>query len=110
MLTRRTLLYSCATAAVLRPLAAGTSDFWDKKPPSEWSSDEIDRLLTKSPWSKEVNAQYAPGQQAGGGGQPDGGYPDSTGYPGGRGGTQRGGGISIPGVGIPGIGGIGFPR
>jgi hypothetical protein len=109
-LTRRNLLLlTGAGVAALRPLAAANSDFWDKKPPSEWSSDEIDRLLTRSPWAKEVTAQYAPGQA------PSGGYPDSTGYPGGGGGGRSTGGIGgigggIGGLGIPGIGGIGYPR
>jgi hypothetical protein len=108
MLTRRSLfLLTGAGAAGLREMAAGSSEFWDKKPPSEWTNVEIDRLLTKSPWAKDASTQYAPGQASGRGGYPDGGYPDSTGYPGGGGG-QRGGGIG--GLSIPGIGGIGFPR
>jgi len=99
--TRRSL-FMLAGVGIGR-LYAGSSEFWEKRPPGEWTSEEIDRLLTKSPWAKEVNAQYAPGQApegTGGGG----GYPNGGGYPGGRG----GGGIG--GLGIPGIGGIGFPR
>src|SRR5437899_5396938 len=110
LLTRRTLfLLTGAGVAGLRQLSAGAGDFWDKKPPADWTSEEIDRLLTKSPWAKEVNAQYAAGQ-SGGSGYPGGGYPDGTGYPGGGGGSSGPGTIGIPGVGIPGIGGIGFPR
>jgi hypothetical protein len=103
MLTRRNFMYLSSAALALRPLAAGSSEFWDKKPPSEWSSVEIDRLLTKSPWAKDATTQYT--QQpmdSNGGGYPNGG----GGYPGG---TNRGG-LSIPGIGIPGIGGIGMPR
>lgn len=103
MLTRRSFFYLSTSAFALRPLAAGSSDFWDKKPPSDWSSDEIDRLLTKSPWAKDASTQYTqePATST---------YPNDTGYPGGGGGTNRGGGLSIPGIGIPGIGGIGMPR
>jgi hypothetical protein len=108
-LTRRNLfVLSGASIAALRPLAAGNSDFWEKKQPSEWSNEEIDRLITKSPWAKEVNAQYAPGQ-ANGGGYPDGGGYPGGGYPGGGGGGGRGT-MGGPTIGIPGIGGIGFPR
>ena len=32
-----------------------------------WTGEEIDRLTTKSPWAKSVNAQYAPGSNNGGG-------------------------------------------
>jgi hypothetical protein len=91
-------------SAWLRLDGAG-SDFWNKKDPGEWSSEEIDRLVTKSPWAKEVNAAsaalsrpYAPTQGNGGGmGDPGiggGGYPGGGGgYPGGgMGGRDTGGG------------------
>ena len=77
------------------------SEFWDKKDPSQWSGEEIDRLTTKSPWAKSVTAQYAPGENRGGYGQ---GSPNGGGYP--RGG---GGGMGGPTIGIGGIG-IGMPR
>ena len=32
--------------------------FWEKKPPSEWTAEEIDKLITKSPWAKQVKAEY----------------------------------------------------
>jgi hypothetical protein len=107
-LSRRGLLMLAAGAAAqsrLRLYAFGSS-FWDKKEPAEWSSDEIDKLVTKSPWAKEVNAAssavsrpYAgnagsdPG--VGGGGYPTGG---AGGYPGG------GGGMGYPGGGMGGGG------
>jgi hypothetical protein len=77
------------------------SEFWDKKDPSQWTGEEIDRLTTKSPWAKSVTAQYAPGESRGGYGQ---GSPNGGGYP--RGG---GGGMGGPTIGIGGIG-IGMPR
>jgi len=89
-------------------LAASSGDFWEKKAPSEWSSDEVDKLVTKSPWAKEVTAQYAPGEGGGyPGGSNGGGYPGGNGgggYPGGGGGGYPGGGY--PGGGYPG-GGMG---
>jgi hypothetical protein len=107
MLSRRNFVCFTSAALALRPLAAGSSEFWDKKPPSDWSSTEIDRLLTKSPWAKDATTQYTQEPMSSqGGGYPNGGqYPNGGGgYPGNR------GGLSIPGIGIPGIGGIGMPR
>jgi hypothetical protein len=105
MLNRRDFFYFSAAALTLRPLAAGSSEFWDKKPPSEWSSVEIDRLLTKSPWAKDATTQYTQEPMSGGGQYPN----DPNGNPGGYPGGRRGG-LSIPGIAIPGIGGVGMPR
>ena len=82
-----------------------TKEFWDAKPSSEWSSAEAERMLTKSPWAKEVAIAIPGGyQNRRGGGYPGGGYPGG-GYPGGGypGGGYPGGGIGFPG------GGIGYP-
>jgi hypothetical protein len=76
-------------------------EFWDKKDPSQWSGEEIDRLTTKSPWAKSVTAQYAPGSNNGGYGQGGGGYP--------RNGGGMGGGMGIPGMGRRGGMGGGRP-
>jgi hypothetical protein len=126
MMSRRSLLLLAgAGMAASGRLAASSGDFWEKKDPSEWSSDEIDRMVTKSPWAKEVTAQYAPGE--GGGGYPGngggsypggggGGYPGGgggDGYPSGGGGGYPGGGMGRIGIGgIPGIdiGGAGRRR
>ncbi|MGA3018256.1 MAG: hypothetical protein ABSF62_14150 [Bryobacteraceae bacterium] len=98
-MSRRTML--ALAGAALAPwdlLEASTSDFWNKKDPSKWSQDEIDRLTTKSPWAREVTAQYAPGSNNGGygNGSPN-GNPNGGGYPGGQGG-------GMPRIGIGGIG------
>lgn len=111
-LTRRALLMLAAGAGAqsgFRLYASG-SDFWNKKAPSDWSADEIDRLVTKSPWARQVNAAssalsrpYAGnsgsdpgtgGSYPGAGGGPGGGYPGGgSSYPGGRmGGGGRSGG------------------
>jgi len=100
---RRSLIFFAGAGfAALRPLKAGSPEFWEKKEPSEWSNEEIDRLLTRSPWAKDVTAQYAPGQAGQPNGYPNdgGGYPNGGGYPGG----PR---IGIGGLGIP---GLGYPR
>jgi len=63
-LTRRHLfLLTGAGLAGLR-LDAAATDFWNKKPPSQWTHEEIDRLITKSPWAKDVKANYAPGESS----------------------------------------------
>jgi hypothetical protein len=79
--------------AAWRPLDATTSGFWNKKPPGDWSTEEIDTLITKSPWAKEASARgTAP--EGGGYGSPNG--------------SPNGGGMGMPRIGIPGIGGIGM--
>jgi hypothetical protein len=121
LLTRRLFLLAGAGVACRLPLGAATADFWNRKPPADWTNEEIDRLITKSPWAKLVKAQYAAGDEpsrddAGypGGTNTGGGYPGTGGgYPGG--GTGTGGGYpggtgrTRGGIGIPGIGGIGIP-
>jgi hypothetical protein len=114
--TRRLFLLAGASMATLPRISGAPIEFWNKKPPSEWTRDEIDRLITKSPWAKEANAQSAAGEANSGGnpGQDPNGAPngDPNGNPGG--GTSNGGGqnrprIGIGGLGIPGLGGLGLP-
>jgi hypothetical protein len=116
------MLAAGAGAQASLRLNAASSDFWNKKEPAEWSAEEIDKLATKSPWAKEVNAASAAvsrpysggggnGGNRGGGGMGDpgiggggGGYPGGGGgYPGGgmgggrgTGGGRRGGGGPMP--------------
>jgi hypothetical protein len=121
--TRRSLLLLAGAGLAGVRLNAASGEFWNKRPPSQWTREEIDLLITKSPWAKTVKATYAPGENPssndsgypngnGGGGYPPnsgGGYPNGGGYPGGR---SRGG-MGIPGIGglsIPGLGGGGRPR
>ena len=62
LLTRRRMfLLAGAGVAAWLPLDATTADFWNKKAPADWTTEEIDRLITKSPWAKQIKAQYAPG-------------------------------------------------
>jgi|SRR5271157_568517 len=101
ILSRRSLLMLVGGGlAGWRPLDATTSGFWNKKPPAEWSPEEIDALITKSPWAKEASARGA-AQEGGYGSQT--GSPNGGGYPGGS-----PGGMGTPRIGIPGIGGIGM--
>ncbi len=54
-MTRRSILGLGAAAAATLP---GAQDFWNRKQPSQWSDEEIARLITRSPWAKEANAQF----------------------------------------------------
>jgi hypothetical protein len=58
-LTRRDVFTLAGGLAASVRLSAAVVDFWNRKPPAEWTTEEIDRLLTKSPWAKEVIAQIA---------------------------------------------------
>jgi hypothetical protein len=90
-LTRRGLLMlaSGAGAQSWFRLYAGESEFWNKKDPSQWSSEEIEKLKTKSPWAKPVNVAL---RQSGSSGNSGGvGYPGGGGMGGGMGRGRRGG-------------------
>ncbi len=96
MLTRRSVLRFAAgipaSWATVPAWAFASKEFWEAKPASEWNSEEIDRMLTKSPWAKD--ASVSDGQGLGNGGRSRSG---GIGFPG------SGGGIGFPG------GGVGFP-
>lgn len=48
-------LAGAGLASWLRLSAAG-ADFWNRKDPAEWSAEEIEKLMTSSPWAREVRA------------------------------------------------------
>ena len=126
MLTRRDALRIAlgfpAISAAVPAWAFSSKEFWESKPSSEWNADEVDRMLTKSPWAKEASVDYnggpggfggnggGTGRSRGGMGYPGGG---GIGFPGGgsRGGYPGGGGTGYPGggTGYPGGGGTGYP-
>ena len=63
MPTRRTaILISLGAAAA----PVYSKDFWVEKAPDQWSEKDIDKLLNRSPWSKEVNAELNMGMGGGG--------------------------------------------
>jgi hypothetical protein len=102
MLTRRSLLQFAAAlpvaSAAIPAWAFSSKDFWETKPSSDWNSEEVDRMITKSPWAKE--AAVTPGNRMGGPGNGGGGRSrGGLGFP--------GGGIGFPGGGYPGGGGRG---
>jgi hypothetical protein len=72
------------------------ADFWMQKKPSDWNEKEAKRLITRSPWAREV-------QLSGGGG--GGGMGGGGGRGGRKGGGGGGGGAMGGGMGGGGIGG-----
>jgi hypothetical protein len=84
-LTRRTAFrFLLGAASTLLPGSAvsAASDFWNRKQASEWTPDEIKRLMSKSPWAKEVNAGAQPDRRGLTGAPPS---PDVAGGGAGRG-------------------------
>jgi hypothetical protein len=113
MLTRRDAIRVAvgipAGLSAVPAWAFAGKEFWETKLSSEWSSEEVDRMLTKSPWAKEAVVSYNGGPGGFGGGDSTGGRRRGNGGGIGDGGIGGGGiGGGIPGVG--GIGGIGGPR
>ncbi len=54
---RQALVYAGAALALGRASFAA-SDFWKDRPASRWTPDEITQMITRSPWAKQVIAQY----------------------------------------------------
>ncbi len=92
------------------------ADFWKTKDSSQWTDDEVSKVLSESPWAKAKTVQpeqtqqrRGMGRRGGGFGFPGGGL-GGGGYPGGGGGYPGGGG-GYPGGGggYPQSGGGGYP-
>src|SRR4051794_12160990 len=85
-------------------LAFASDDFWKSSKASEWSSKDVQRLLTHSPWAKEVTLDMHTGSSGdmggasrgrggrGGGGMNAGGGGGADGQMGSEGGSMAGGG------------------
>jgi hypothetical protein len=52
---RRNALKAAVAGLVVSCQAA---DFWNKKQSSDWSAVEVAQLMARSPWAKEVNADF----------------------------------------------------
>jgi hypothetical protein len=59
-MTRRTALLIGLTGGLAHAYAP--KEFWNEKKPSDWTSEEIELLLNKSPWAKEAAVSYYGGQ------------------------------------------------
>jgi len=82
------LLPAVAAVLGLCVLDLPGDDFWNKKKPGDWSSEEVQRVLTDSPWARPAKVS----REAGGSrqGSPEG--RGGTGYPGGGKDRQAGAG------------------
>ncbi|HVP00206.1 MAG TPA: hypothetical protein VMT15_19175 [Bryobacteraceae bacterium] len=102
-------------------ICAWAADFWQSKPFTEWNEKEVQKLLSNSPWSKEVSVTIAGGGGEGGGGGSRGGRRGGggggdvtgdtplTGPATGAGGANAGGNAGVRELGTPGGGGGGAP-
>ncbi len=59
-MTRRTALLIGLTSGFAPAFAP--KEFWNEKKPSDWTGEEIELLLNKSPWAKEAAVSYYGGQ------------------------------------------------
>ena len=93
-------LLGAVVLCVLNCAVLVAADFWETKPFSMWSAEELQKVLTDSPWSRNVSIPatqpvlgsggVGEGEGGGGGGARGGGGGDAGG--GGAGGGGRGGG------------------
>jgi hypothetical protein len=89
-----------AIALAAASLAVSAAEVWDSKDYKDWSDQDVNRILTKSPWAQETKASMeASGAQRGGG------QSSGSRMPGGSGGMGSGGA-----GGMGGSGGMGTPR
>jgi hypothetical protein len=51
------LLAGASLASWSRAYGFAGKEFWDAKDPAEWNSDDIAKLLSKSPWAKAITAE-----------------------------------------------------
>jgi hypothetical protein len=91
IMTRRRWVHA-ATSFLAAADLFGASEFWNKKNPSAWTSDEILQLATKSPWAKTARVVPNPGRDRG---SFDSTVPDLTGGAGGRSGNNRLGEVAV---------------
>lgn len=69
------------SVAALAVATTFASSFWQEKPYTEWTEEEVNRLLTDSPWTQEIVVRVSGPASAVGMGR-------STGQPTGQGGAQ----------------------
>lgn len=52
-------LFAFAGAAAL--VAAASSEFWETKDPQDWNKEQVDEMLTRSPWAKPASISFNKG-------------------------------------------------
>src|SRR5450755_2505064 len=93
---RKTLLLSALSGSLLT-VALLASDFWKTKDYTQWTSDEVAKVLTDSPWAKQISvtSEQTGGEQRRGGGMGRGGGGGGRVVGGGAGGGGGGGGGAV---------------
>jgi hypothetical protein len=93
-ITRRRLVAAASASFGLFTAAElfAASEFWNKKDPSSWTSDEVLQLATRSPWAKTGRVLPNPGRDRGSF-QPSG--PELGGGGGGRSGNPKLGEVPV---------------
>lgn len=90
-----TLVKICLAGSGCAAMLLAATDFWKTKDSSQWNSEEINKILSDSPWAKAKTIQPQQSQTPGRMGRRGGfGFPGGYGYPGG----------GYPGGGYPGGG------
>ena len=93
----RTTLAAAVAAFLLASAALTAADFWEEKDFTTWSPQQIDKMLTDSPWAKKATIVLGSLREGGGSG---GGFQSGGAGFGGGGGTtdSAGGGGEFSGV------------
>jgi len=55
MMTRRSAILMGLGLGGAAAASAWAKDFWNEKKPSDWTEDEIQQMLTKSPWARDAS-------------------------------------------------------
>jgi hypothetical protein len=55
MMTRRSAILMGLGLGGAAASSAWAKDFWNEKKPSEWTEEDIQQLLTKSPWARDAS-------------------------------------------------------
>src|SRR5712671_5344796 len=90
------MFFLCLAGLLVAGIALG-EDFWVKKEYMQWTDEEVKKLMTNSPWAKDVTISASPSALGGGApqraaGQSSGTDVESSGGGGGGRGRGRGGG------------------
>src|SRR6266850_2204371 len=93
-MSRSQIVFFSLAGLLFAGLALG-EDFWTKKEYTQWSDEEVRKMMTDSPWAKDVTVR-APASAVGGrggrgGGAPGGADVETNAAGGTRGGRGRGG-------------------
>lgn len=70
-ITRRTLMLAAlglpAAIGAMEASGAAAKEWWETKPPEDWTKDEIELLLNNSPWAQKASVNFNGGPGGAGG-------------------------------------------